>query len=83
MPAVTRKDDNCTGHGCFPPRANNGGSGNVKTNSKPTHRKGDGWTPHGCPNVPPKTPKPLVYLEFNCTYQLFHLVDCTFLVLKS
>lgn len=53
MPAVTRKDDNCTGHGCFPPRANNGGSGNVKTNSKPTHRKGDGWTPHGCPNVPP------------------------------
>lgn len=53
MPAVTRKDDSCTGHGCFPPRATPSGSGNVHTNSKPTHRKGDGWLPHGCPNVPP------------------------------
>ena len=53
MPAVTRKGDNCTGHGCFPPRPNNAGSGNVFTNSIATHRKDDSWSPHGCPNVPP------------------------------
>ena len=53
MPAVTRLGDSCTGHGCFPPRASTGGSGDVFANGIPVHRLGDSWAPHGCPKVPP------------------------------
>jgi uncharacterized Zn-binding protein involved in type VI secretion len=53
MPAVTRKGDLCTGHGCFPPRASTGGSGNVYVNGVPVHRQGDSWALHGCNVCPP------------------------------
>tara|TARA_B100000941_G_C28499792_1_gene553333 strand:- start:2230 stop:2520 length:291 start_codon:yes stop_codon:yes gene_type:complete len=49
MPAVTRKGDNCTGHGCFPPRSNIAGSSNVFVNNIAVHRQGDGWSVHCCP----------------------------------
>lgn len=52
MPAVTRQGDTCSGHGCYPPRNSTSGSGNVFVNGIPAHREGDGWTAHGCPNVP-------------------------------
>ena len=39
MPAVTRIGDNCTGHGCFPPRPSIAGSGNVFVKSKAVHRQ--------------------------------------------
>ena len=48
MPAVHRKGDSGTGHGCFPPRPNNQGSENVFCNSIPVHRQGDGWAVHCC-----------------------------------
>lgn len=48
MPAAHRKTDICTGHGCFPPRRNIGGSGNVFVNSLGWHRRGDGWATHCC-----------------------------------
>lgn len=48
MPAVTRIGDNCTGHGCFPPRPSIAGSGNVFVNGIAVHRQGDGWNGHGC-----------------------------------
>ena len=48
MPAVHRKGDSCTGHGCFPPRPNIAGSENVFCNSIPVHRQGDGWAVHCC-----------------------------------
>lgn len=51
--SVVRLGDICTGHGCFPPRANSSGSGNVFVNNKNAHRVGDSWLPHACPNVPP------------------------------
>ena len=35
MPAVCRKGDTCTGHGGFPPRANDEGSPNVFVNGIP------------------------------------------------
>jgi len=54
MPAVARKGDLCTGHGCFPPRKSIAGSGNVFVNGKPAHRKGDAWEPHTCTD--PYTP---------------------------
>ena len=53
MPAVTRKGDLCTGHGCFPSRVSTGGSSNVFVNGIPVHRQGDGWSPHGCSVCPP------------------------------
>ena len=53
MPPVTRLGDDCTGHGSFPPRPSNGGSGNVFVNGIPVHRQGDGWAPHGS-----KSPSP-------------------------
>ena len=61
MPAVTRKGDSCTGHGCWPSRSSIEGSGNVFVNGIAAHRQGDGWavhccthpgTPHGCHDSP-------------------------------
>jgi uncharacterized Zn-binding protein involved in type VI secretion len=49
MPAVTRLGDSCTGHGCFPPRASTGASGDVFVNGIAVHRQGDGWAVHCCP----------------------------------
>ena len=48
MPAVSRMGDVCTGHGCFPPRANTDGSGDVFVNGVGAHRQGDGWESHQC-----------------------------------
>jgi uncharacterized Zn-binding protein involved in type VI secretion len=48
MAAAHRKSDICTGHGCFPPRRNIDGSGNVFVNSLGWHRKGDEWAKHFC-----------------------------------
>jgi len=46
MPAATRQGDTCTGHGSYPPRANDQGSPNVFINSTPAHRQGDHWVTH-------------------------------------
>lgn len=48
MPAISRNTDICTGHGCYPPRANIGGSSNVFVNGLGMHRKGDKWVSHCC-----------------------------------
>ncbi len=48
MPAVTRLGDSCTGHGCFPSRPSNGGSGSVFANSISVHRQSDSWSVHCC-----------------------------------
>ena len=48
MPAVHRKGDSGTGHGCFPPRPNIAGSENVFCNGIPVHRQSDGWAVHCC-----------------------------------
>lgn len=52
MPAVTRKGDDCTGHGCWPPRPSVEGSPTVFVNGIPVHRQGDGWAAHTCPDIP-------------------------------
>ena len=54
MPAATRLGDSCSGHECFPPRSNTGGSPDVFVNGKPWHRQGDGWSVHTCTH--PKKP---------------------------
>lgn len=48
MPAVTRLGDNCTGHGCFPPRPSTSASSNVFVNNIKVHRQGDSWDTHCC-----------------------------------
>lgn len=48
MPAVTRLGDNCTGHGCWPPRPSTSASPNVFVNSIKVHRQGDSWATHCC-----------------------------------
>ena len=53
MPPVTRKGDNCTGHGSFPPRPSSQGSPNVFVNGIPAHRQGDSWSAHGSPTPNP------------------------------
>lgn len=45
---VHRKGEFCTGHGCWPPRANVEGSQNVFCNSIEVHREGDYWGLHVC-----------------------------------
>lgn len=52
MPAVTRKADMGTGHGCWVPRPNAEGSPDVYVNGIPLHRQGDAWLPHTCPSIP-------------------------------
>lgn len=46
MPSVTRLGDKCTGHGGFPPRANDSASGDVFVNNIAAHRVGDHWVTH-------------------------------------
>jgi len=48
MPGIHLKGDRDTGHGCYAPRANIEGSGNVYVNGKSVHRKGDAWSVHCC-----------------------------------
>jgi uncharacterized Zn-binding protein involved in type VI secretion len=48
MPAVARLGDTCTGHGCFPPRANTGSSPNVFADNILVHRQSDAWATHCC-----------------------------------
>jgi len=52
MPAVSRLGDNCTGHGCWPPRPSTGASPNVRVNGIAVHRQGDAWAAHTCPTIP-------------------------------
>lgn len=52
MPAVTRRGDACTGHGCWPPRPSTGGSPDVFANGIAVHRQGDTWESHTCPAIP-------------------------------
>jgi uncharacterized Zn-binding protein involved in type VI secretion len=52
MPGVVRLGDICTGHGCWPPRANSSASNNVFANSRGAHRVGDSWAAHTCPDIP-------------------------------
>lgn len=52
MPAVSRLGDNCTGHGCWPPRPSTGASPNVRVNGIAAHRQGDAWAAHTCPAIP-------------------------------
>jgi len=53
MPAVARKGDICTGHGCFPPRPNTQGSPDVFINGIAAHRVSDAWAAHGCGDCTP------------------------------
>jgi uncharacterized Zn-binding protein involved in type VI secretion len=48
MPSITRLGDQCTGHGCFPPRPNVAASSDVFVNGIGAHRVGDGWATHCC-----------------------------------
>lgn len=48
MPAASRLNDPCTGHGCFPPRNNASASSDVLVNGKGVHREGDDWAAHCC-----------------------------------
>lgn len=48
MASCARLNDVCTGHGCWPSRANDQGSPNVSVNGRPLHRVDDHWKPHTC-----------------------------------
>lgn len=48
MTGAARLGDICTGHGCFPSRANSSGSPDVFINGMPAHRVSDSWLPHTC-----------------------------------
>jgi uncharacterized Zn-binding protein involved in type VI secretion len=52
MPAVSRLGDQCSGHGCWPPRPSSGASADVFINGIAAHRQGDAWAPHTCPSIP-------------------------------
>lgn len=45
---AVRLADICTGHGCWPSRANDMASTNVIINGRGAHRVGDHWPTHCC-----------------------------------
>lgn len=49
---AARLGDMDSGHACFAPRKNLGGSTNVFVNGKPWHRQGDPWPVHCCGSPP-------------------------------
>lgn len=53
MPAVSRKGDIASGHGCFPPTPAIGASPDVYADGINALRKGDPVVPHGCGQCPP------------------------------
>ena len=53
MPALSRRGDIASGHGCFPPTPTITASPNVYANGIHALRKGDAVAPHGCGNCPP------------------------------
>lgn len=53
MPGVARLGDFCTGHSCWPPRANNGASSDSIVNGRGIHRQSDSYPPHSWPPNPP------------------------------
>jgi len=49
MPSVVRINDSGSGHGCFPPRANDSGNPvNVYVNGRLAHCLGGHWLTHSC-----------------------------------
>ena len=52
MPGAHRLGDGCSGHGCWPPRANVAASPDVIVNGVGSHRVGDGWATHCCTDKP-------------------------------
>ena len=46
MPGVAMLGDSCTGHGCYPSRANVQASPDVFCNGRAVHRQGDAWASH-------------------------------------
>ena len=50
MPAVVRLGDICTGHGKFPPRANDSAGIVLFTEGIAVHRQGDHWAIHCDPD---------------------------------
>jgi len=52
MPAVTSLGDQCSGHGCWPPRPSTSGADSVFVNGAAVHRAGDAWASHTCPAIP-------------------------------
>jgi len=46
MPGVARENDVCSGHGCYPSRANTQWSSDVFVNGRGVHRQGDSWATH-------------------------------------
>jgi len=46
--SVVRLGDMCSGHGCFPSRANVSASEDVFVNGIGAHRVGDSWAVHCC-----------------------------------
>lgn len=48
MPAIARKGDLCTGHGCWPPRPAIEGESRFTVAGQPVHLQGQAWAPHTC-----------------------------------
>ncbi len=46
MPGIARKNDVCTGHGCYPSRANSSWASRTFVNGREIHRQGDSWSAH-------------------------------------
>lgn len=53
MPAIARKGDTASGHGCFPSSDITSASPDVEVDGIPVARVGDTLAEHGCASCPP------------------------------
>ena len=53
MPAIVRKGDTASGHGCFPPSDIISASPDVEIDGIPATRVSDAVAAHGCTDCPP------------------------------
>lgn len=84
MPALTRKGDIGSGHGChFPPTVAVEGSPDVLIDGKPALRAGDAYAAHGCPSCPKPSHgrklsagSPTVFINGRAAGRVGDAIDC-------
>lgn len=81
MPAIARKGDTASGHGCFPPSDIISASPDVEIDGIPAARVGDAVAAHGCGDCPPHERSiadgsPTVFINGLAAARVGDAIDC-------
>ena len=81
VPAIARKGDEGSGHGCFPPTPITSASPDVEIDGIPAARAGDSLEAHGCSDCPPHdraiaAGSPTVFINGKPAARVGDAIDC-------